>query len=147
MHTKRQFVSVVFSFFAAGLFSAASASSADSLNAPSGVNGTWYSKNGTIIAIRHNVARVSVSTSQPPCSGEFMARVFQRGTRVALDSARIHTDGVAPFRVFFRVENGLLHEVKPYPSGTSSALAYWHGATCGFGLSEGGAVFYRKPNR
>lgn len=144
MRTKQKVVSVILSFLVAGTFSVASVASQ---NTASNVNGKWYSSSGTIIDIHYDVARVSVSTSRPPCGGEFMANVVQRGTQVVLDSEQPHENGGVPFRVYFRIENGVLHEMKPYPSGAVDALAFWHGATCGFGLSEGGAVFDRKPSR
>lgn len=107
------------------------------------INGAWSSNHNTTMHITNRLATVHTYSAQPMCLGSFKARVVQQGDQVILHGPVNSSVGGSKFEVHFLWYKGELHEIKPYPSGGIDSLGYWHGSACGFGLSEGGAVF--KP--
>lgn len=110
------------------------------------INGEWVSVTNPNVTIefRDGVSQVNTGSANPPCGGAFRARVAQEGDSVVLVAPLSHKDGGRNFNVNFVLKGGRLVEKPPYPSNDMERLGYWHGAACGFGLSEGHAVFVKK---
>lgn len=109
------------------------------------LNGTWVSNINpqTHMIIHHGIAQVSTS-SPSACSGDFKAKVFKQGNKIVLEAPLNTKFGGRPFSINFKMSGGKLHEVAPYPNNNMERLGYWHGASCGFGLSEGPATFTKQ---
>lgn len=114
--------------------------------ATSNIEGEWVSTTNPNVTIefRDGVSQVNTGSANPPCGGAFRARVAQEGNSVVLVAPLSHKDGGRNFNVNFLLKDGRLVEKPPYPSNGMERLGYWHGAACGFGLSEGHAIFVKK---
>lgn len=114
---------------------------------PESLIGHWVSKQNPklVLNIGYNklkpaVLEANVAVSCTNGGGTFYTRIHSKkdflyltGTTQVFSKAR-KTNITTPFTIILKKEGSTLHEVPPYPS--SAALAYWHGATCEFGMSN-----------
>lgn len=117
------------------------------------LNGKWEAPIGPgaeYLNINNGIAHF-VAACGPAGMGSFHARISQDGDRVTVHAPYIAPTRTvyghySPFTIHFVQHGNKLTEVAPFPSGGKSAIGFWHGMGCSFGLSSnnGKGLYYVK---
>lgn len=115
------------------------------------LNGTWINPQAPMerLTIHHGVGHFTTECGTDG-AGSFRARMVQKGAQVIFNAPLFrsanHVTGYSQFQVHFKLnaQGNKLVEVAPFPSPLMTGVGFWHGASCGFGLTETGASYVKK---